>query len=239
MSDASLRSSKQVGKAGWGIPGAVFLGSGVFIFASIAIGFFVPVLQELQLGANMTAFLLTAGFGVVLAGLVTALVYAYGLRLPDIGLGRLKLGHVGMALLGVIAYFIASFTISFLIGLVLPYDQQQVQDVGFSNPGQLELVLVFVALVVMAPIAEELLFRGFMFRGLRRRLSFWPAALIVSLLFGLVHGQINVGLDVFALSLVLCYLREHTDSLWPCIILHASKNLIAFVILFIIGAGGV
>jgi membrane protease YdiL (CAAX protease family) len=43
-------------------------------------------------------------------------------------------------------------------------------------------------------------------------------------------------LDTFTLSLVLCYLRQKTDSLWPGIMLHALKNGLAFMSLFLIAA---
>ena len=43
-------------------------------------------------------------------------------------------------------------------------------------------------------------------------------------------------LDTFTLSMVLCYLRQETDSLWPGILLHALKNCIAFITLFVLHA---
>jgi membrane protease YdiL (CAAX protease family) len=56
----------------------------------------------------------------------------------------------------------------------------------------------------------------------------------VSALFGLAHMQWNVAIDVFVLSMVACYLRELTGSIWAGIILHCLKNLIAFIALFFV-----
>ncbi len=55
-----------------------------------------------------------------------------------------------------------------------------------------QLVLMVIALVVLAPLGEELLFRGLLLRGLVRRMPFWPAALISSVLFAAAHADAYV-----------------------------------------------
>ena len=59
----------------------------------------------------------------------------------------------------------------------------------------------------------------------------WLAAVIVSGFFAFAHGQVNVGVDTFILSMVGCYLVIKTNSLLPAVLLHAAKNAIAFVLL--------
>lgn len=113
-------------------------------------------------------------------------------------------------------------------------DFDQVQETGFSNLGQqYEYILAFVTLVIVAPVAEEILFRGYLFGKLRKHVPVWVAIILTSLLFGLVHAAWNVGIDVFALSIVLCLLRVVSRSLWPSILLHMTKNALAFYLLFI------
>ena len=121
----------------------------------------------------------------------------------------------------------------------------QKQQLGFQNSsGSLDLFLTFVSLVVLPPLVEETVFRGFIFTGLRSSLKWWWAAFITSLIFATAHLEFGSGqpllwsaaIDTFTLSLVLCYLRQKTDSLWPGILLHALKNCIAFVALFILHA---
>ena len=85
----------------------------------------------------------------------------------------------------------------------------------------------------MAPISEDILFRGYLFGKLRKYAPLWLSVLLTSLLFVLVHFQLNVSIDVFALSIVLCLLRVYTKSLWASILLHALKNAIAYYFLFI------
>jgi len=130
----------------------------------------------------------------------------------------------------VLTAIVTSLAMSFLT--FVNYDQ--VQDTGFANmSSQVEYVLAFIMLVVIAPLAEELLFRGYLFGKLRKYAPLWVAILITSVLFGTVHFAWNVGLDVFALSIVLCLLRVVSGSLWPSIMLHMLKNGVAFYFLFI------
>lgn len=141
----------------------------------------------------------------------------------------------GMALLLFVPYFGVSLALQALIAAFVPgFNVDQTQDVGFNDiNGTTQLVVTFIALVVLAPIAEELIFRGYLFGNARKYLGFIPAALITSVLFGLVHGQWNVGLDTFVLSMFLCYLRDSTGSIWSSVFLHAFKNGLAYFLLFI------
>jgi hypothetical protein len=136
---------------------------------------------------------------------------------------------------GAIVYLILTAIITTLAMSFLTFvDYDQVQDTGFTAMGaQSEYVLAFIMLVVIAPIAEELLFRGYLFGKLRKYAPLWISILITSVLFALVHFAWNVGLDVFALSVVLCLLRVVSGSLWPSIMLHMLKNGVAFYFLFI------
>lgn len=136
----------------------------------------------------------------------------------------------------------ASFVVYIILTLILStlasglpfYDADQVQDTGFAQLTQgYEYLLAFMTLVIIAPIAEEVIFRGYLLGKLRRYTPLWVAIFITSLLFAVVHFAWNVGVDVFALSIVLCLLRVWTGRLAPAIILHMIKNGVAFYFLFI------
>jgi membrane protease YdiL (CAAX protease family) len=118
----------------------------------------------------------------------------------------------------------------------------QSQQVGFdSASGGGPLTLVFLGLVVLPALTEEILVRGFLFGGLRNKLPFVSSALITSGLFGMAHLQLGNGssplwiaaVDTFILSLVLVWLREKTGNIWAGVIVHMAKNSIAFLSLFI------
>jgi len=130
----------------------------------------------------------------------------------------------------------------FLSQFLLPnINYNQKQDLGFNSvAGSNQMVLVFISLVILPPIAEEIMMRGLLFSGLRTRLKLLPAMVITSALFAVAHLEFGSGnallwtaaMDTFILSLVLCFLREKTHSLIPGMILHGLKNCIAFVYLY-------
>lgn len=98
-------------------------------------------------------------------------------------------------------------------------------------------LLVFAVLAVaVAPVLEELLFRGLVLRGLMLRMGFWPAAAVSSLVFGLLHatGADASGLLVVAstagLGLALCLLTRRTGRLGPAIGVHALHNAVAVLV---------
>ena len=152
---------------------------------------------------------------------------------------------IGLAPVGFIVYVIlAAILTATFFGVFSQLDASQAQDVGFDTfITGFDRVLAFITLVVMAPIAEEIIFRGWLYGKMREKLSekvsnvagMVISILLVSLLFGLVHMQWNVGVNVFALSVVLCGLREITGTIYAGILLHMLKNGIAFYMLYVLG----
>ncbi len=149
--------------------------------------------------------------------------------------GWLKWSEIGLAFTGVVLYII--FMLIFL-GLAYKYmpwiDFDQKQELGFKLNMFIPLgqrILSFLVLVVFVPIAEEIMFRGYIFGQLNKKLSFGATAIITSLLFALVHGAWNVGVDVFALALSMSLVRYISKSLYPSILMHMLKNGVAFFIL--------
>jgi len=136
---------------------------------------------------------------------------------------------------GFIIYILLSFVLTSLASQLPFYNSTQVQDTGFSQLNHnYEYFLAFFTLVIVAPVAEEILFRGYLLSKLRKYIPLWSSILVTSLLFGIIHFAWNVGVDVFALSIVLCLLRVWSGRLWPSIVLHMIKNGLAFYFLFII-----
>jgi len=92
------------------------------------------------------------------------------------------------------------------------------------------LVAVVIVVTVLAPIAEEILFRGYIFTALRGRAGVWGAAILSGLVFGGVHAvgsPIEFLLPLAFLGFVLCIVYWKTGSLYPSIGLHALNNSIA------------
>ncbi|MDA3023583.1 MAG: CPBP family intramembrane metalloprotease, partial [Actinomycetota bacterium] len=88
-----------------------------------------------------------------------------------------------------------------------------------------------IAAVVLAPVAEELLFRGLLHRGLRRRLRIVPATALSSVLFAVVHVDVALSqpLALVGLTLVgviLAVASERTGSLIVPVVIHAVHNAV-------------
>jgi membrane protease YdiL (CAAX protease family) len=159
----------------------------------------------------------------------------------EAGLSRLPdWRDFGTAPLAFIVYIILSGIFIYIVSLVVPtFDVTQAQEVGFTSLNRsYEYILAFLTLVVVAPLAEEAIFRGYLFGKLRKYVPIWVSVVITSLLFGALHLpaehlQWNVAIDTFVLSVVLCSIRQMTGSIWAGVLVHMMKNGLAFYILFI------
>ncbi|NLA81045.1 MAG: CPBP family intramembrane metalloprotease, partial [Chloroflexi bacterium] len=146
---------------------------------------------------------------------------------------------IGLAPVGLAAYFILATFMLLLFSQIPGFNTIEPQGQIFQNLlSTLDRALGFFAIAIAAPIAEELIFRGWLYGKLRAtitsKFSLPISMLLVSILFGVFHGQWNVGVGVFALSLILCYLREITGTIYAGILVHAMKNALAFYLLYIV-----
>mgnify|MGYP001114456834 CR=1 FL=1 len=82
---------------------------------------------------------------------------------------------------------------------------------------------------VVAPLAEEVFFRGYLYAGFRERFGIGWGAVISALLFSVVHLTPGVLVPIFFMGILLALLYEYTDSLWPSIVLHGAINSLAFI----------
>lgn len=139
-------------------------------------------------------------------------------------------------------YFILFVVLAFAASMIPGFNSEQEQQVAASNPSGVGYAALFVSLIIIAPVVEEIVFRGFM---LRRLASYVPpvyAAIISSAVFGLFHleflgdNPLNwaAALNTFTLALALSWLYLETKNLWTAIALHAIKNLVAFIVLFVV-----
>jgi uncharacterized protein len=110
-------------------------------------------------------------------------------------------------------------------------DATNVDDLGEDN--FIAGFAVAIAVIAVAPVAEELFFRAFFYRALRTRLPVWSAALIDGLVFGSLHFQ---GLDSAIILPVIavfgvgqCLVYERTGSLFAVIAIHAAFNTVAML----------
>lgn len=153
---------------------------------------------------------------------------------------------IGLAPVGFIVATLLAAGLVAIFNIFPWFDAEQTQEVGFSiYVTGFDRIVAFVILVLVAPIAEELIFRGWLYGKLRPMLSermsnaasIAISIFLVSLLFGIIHLQWNVGVNVFAMSVVLCGLREVTGTIYAGILMHMVKNGVAFYLLYVLGIG--
>lgn len=145
---------------------------------------------------------------------------------------------IGLAPVGYIVMLLIAMGLTAIFKTFPWFEAGQAQELGYSLYMQgWERGLAFVELVIIAPIIEELIFRGWLYGNLRLKIPKPLAILIVSLLFGLVHMQWNVGISVFAISLVNCLLREVTGTIYAGTLMHMLNNGIAFYLVYVAGFG--
>ena len=143
--------------------------------------------------------------------------------------------HVGIGVgLGFVAILGSTLLVSLLVTLTgSEATPEQVLTEGIADT-PVQLLLAVLAAVVMAPIAEELLFRGLLHRGLRQRLRIVPATIISSVLFAIVHVDVAASQPLALVGLtfvgvVLAVAHERTGSLLVPVVIHATHNAVTIV----------
>jgi membrane protease YdiL (CAAX protease family) len=170
------------------------------------------------------------------------LVRSRGLNLSVIGLGRRpRTGDLTSAVGGFVIFYLVLIAAGVVVNYLSPQLQNQQQNLGFTNIRTgTENILAFISLVILPPLGEETLIRGYLYSGLRKFWRFAPALVFTSLLFGLAHLEFGSGgplvwaaaIDTAILSVVLCFLREKTGALYAGMLVHMLNNLIAFGVHF-------
>jgi membrane protease YdiL (CAAX protease family) len=103
-------------------------------------------------------------------------------------------------------------------------DSQLIVRYFLEHPDLRYRLAVILMAVIVAPLGEEIIFRGYFYGVIRRFGGRIPALLISSLLFAAIHAHIPSIPGLFLLAMILCLLYERTGSLWAPIALHATFN---------------
>jgi membrane protease YdiL (CAAX protease family) len=209
--------------------GAVLLAFAVLLVAA-------GVLQATPLSDDATTTLLQ--FATSLLLLVFALVLRRGLpaheRRLTTALKHSPGGAIGLGITLGIGIVIGAGAIIFLGQAIDPVVKDRLEDVEEIGTVPWELAITVISLVVLAPLGEELLFRGLLLRALVRRLRFWPAATITSLLFASAHPDSYVlwprAIALVLTGLVLAWLYRWRGY-WASVTAHATVNTVASIAL--------
>lgn len=157
--------------------------------------------------------------------------WQFGLQRPGIGWLSPRTGWVwAVGMIGVVLFTFLVFSVAWAEILNVNTKEKLLEQLG-TNEGTGLLLLSAGLTCVVAPICEEFLFRGFVFRALYNWRGTWPAAVITGLLFGGIHAGSAPAIDLIplaALGFGLCVLYRYTGSLYPCMAAHSLNNSLAF-----------
>ena len=130
--------------------------------------------------------------------------------------------------------FLASLALTLAYGLIVTFFDQEILAPE-PLPGDLtETVLQrlagFFIVVLLAPFAEEVFFRGFLFPTFANRWGFLAGAIISSVLFGISHVAPGSIVPAFMSGMLFAWLYHRTGSLWNTTIAHGAQNALAFAV---------
>jgi uncharacterized protein len=238
--------------ATWSTWGAI----GIFLLGNVLIGqvvvagaiFFAIGIDQASTNGAAGFPELAATLGADVATVITIVVWlsrrhptwvrilgfpAKGRRVKEvaIAIGMGPLVYTGVAL-------VAAVVLSVLLGAIAGKDATTPEQIDVQSLSAGAKVLTVVVAVVVAPIAEELVFRGILFRSLRDHRGFWLGAGVSSLLFGLVHFVPAPWQDTVLLQctmvftgLALAAIYEWRGNLLSCIVTHMSFNTIGIILI--------
>jgi membrane protease YdiL (CAAX protease family) len=222
----------------WTAPAAIGAGFGLGIIVSIIVG--IAAKAGGSSLSHPTPAVSLIGDLLFDAAFVAAALYfarlSVRIRASDFGFRAVRWG---MAVGGVLAAGISYYVVTALYAsaLHLHGNEKLPKELGVGKSNA-ALIAATIFVCVIAPIAEEFFFRGFLFGALRRmriefagrQLGTWVAAIVTGILFGLAHlgsAPIHYLIPLGFLGFVLCLLRWRTRSLYPCMALHSINNSLA------------
>ncbi len=212
----------------WGLVG--------FVVWLILFGLVSFIGQEWQLPLD-TGLIIVFGEAVLLLPVWYFTIHKYGASWADLGLRRFQPRTVGLGC-GLMALSVV-FNV-FYLGLLRLFNS----DIEQIQPGLDQIfdrsqfpLAIFIGAAVVAPVVEEIFFRGFVFSGLRNRWDWKKAALASAGLFALAHIIPTSVLPIFVLGLIFAFLYHESGSIWPGILMHMLTNSIAILVAYAMSQG--
>jgi uncharacterized protein len=173
------------------------------------------------------------GFIATLAGDFALVAAAWGITadggrvdLSTFGFRRFKPSALGWVVVAFVGYLVLAGLYSELVN---PPPDKLPDQLG-ANESTLLAVFTGIFVIAIAPFAEEFFFRGFLFQALRRSWGTWLGTIGSAVIFSAIHLAPDKFVQLAILGIALALLFNKTDSLWPCILLHALNNTLAFAV---------
>ena len=227
----------------WNIGDAAFVLGIWFIVTVIIGGLLLQALERLTSETDAKAIVMP----ITLIALVLVVLVYVAARYPGavrrlFGPARPSWTALGIGIVaGGVTWAVLTLGLGTLLQLIaralrsqLPQVQETYQQIA-QDPSAAPLLII--GAVVVAPIAEELFYRGLLFSALRKRLDLWPAMGLSGLVFGFTHfqgsleGSLLIVLIIMPLGMFLAFLYDRTRTLLVPVTVHAVFNLVNVLLL--------
>lgn len=203
---------------------------GVALLVVLSLGMVVALLLGISRQAVQSVGIL---FLELVYLLPVALIFAWRrIHWKHLGFGKFTVNVVGLGC----GLLIGGYIIILLHNTLLTVLDVNTQgDQIFEIFNQLESpVWLFLVGAVIAPIVEEIFFRGFLFQGFRQKYGWMPAIFLSSAIFGAAHLDPVSLIPTFVLGCVLAYVYHRSNSVWPGILFHAAINSFSLCAVYVI-----
>lgn len=210
-----------------------WLGLGILLL--IIAGYFFAIAQ-FETSQGLGVFVI-ATFEFIMLIPIAVIFFLRKVSWGELGLRRFDNRHltIGCGLLvGVYVLVIINNLIMVALGIVTQ------ADVVSDLLGEIDSPLLFAFVTaIVAPITEELFFRGFLFKGLREKYGWVNALIFSSIIFALFHGQLATLIPTFLLGALFAYTYQRTESVYPGMILHFVVNAMGVTVLLFANQAGI
>jgi len=180
----------------------------------------------------------TLGFTVWLGATVLILATRRGLTLAQLGFrrpgGRFGLWWPLVTVVGAYGIVVGYSLAVALVGYLLDRDLTRLVEGNGLPRSEVSTPLIWTALglavVVAAPLCEELFFRSFIFRAVQERWGLIAGLLVSGAVFAVVHFEISVALPFWGIGAWFAWSYHRSGSLWTTIVAHAIFNGVSFAV---------
>lgn len=158
----------------------------------------------------------------------------YKLSFKNFGINKVSVWNViKLVFLGYLLFLGITFIVNLIIlytDLRIPGYQVQERVLPLFGDNILSLIISGILIIAVAPVIEEVFFRGFLLRSLSNKMGIFYGSILTALLFALLHLQPSSIIPVFILGLIINSLVIKSKSIIPAIAFHVFNNAIAFTI---------
>lgn len=210
--------------------GSIITYFAVMFTTSLLLAIPLSMSMDISQGAGAANFLYAVQ---ILAGIITiVIVYLIMKAGGDFKLrfhseSKTIKSNIGQILIIFVAFLFAQATVGVLISSIINAEEAAANQIRAIAGGNAFLSVFSVCII--APICEEVVCRGGVYGGLKKKIKTIPAAIISSIVFGLIHFNGWISLVMFFMGLILCALYEATDNLLFPISFHMLNNVVALL----------